>query len=132
MPLLACPAVNAKNPGKTLLDKPAVAHNAISGLRQYCVEVVVEYKFRPMLFLGKQFYKVLVNEKAVPAMMGVYQAKTHHGGTANGQSKEARPPAKAGQVVDRLDAGVSHTGRFQASAKCVETKKTYLSIMRDA
>ncbi|MCD4727291.1 MAG: hypothetical protein K8R46_06500 [Pirellulales bacterium] len=25
MPLLACPAVQGKNPGKTLLDKPAVA-----------------------------------------------------------------------------------------------------------
>ena len=76
------------------------------------------------MFLGKQGQKVLVHKKAVPAMMGVCSTKTHHGGTANGQRKEACPPAAAGQVVDRLDARVSHTGRFQASAKCVETKET--------
>ena len=55
--------------------------------------------------------------------MGVCNTKPHHGGTANGQRKEAGPPATAGQVVDRLDARVSHTRRFQASAKCLETEE---------
>ena len=65
---------------------------------------------------GDYLGKVFVHEKAVPAMMGYYN-EAHHGGTADGQRKEAGSPAAAGQVVDRLDAGVSHTGRFQASAK---------------
>ena len=56
-------------------------------------------------------------------MMGGCNTKPHHGGTANGQRKEAGSPATAGQVVDRLDAGVSHTGGFQASAKCLEAKE---------
>jgi hypothetical protein len=37
-----------------------------------------------------------VHKKAVPAMMGVYETKTHHGGTANGPGKEVGPPAAAG------------------------------------
>jgi hypothetical protein len=61
--------------------------------------------------------KVLAHEKAVPAMIGGWQNKPYHGGTANGSCTEAGPPAAARQIVDRIDAGVSHTGRFQASAK---------------
>jgi len=68
--------------------------------------------------------ELTVHKKAVPAMMGVCITKPHHGGTANGQRKEAGPPAMANQVIDRLNARVSHTNRFQASAKCVETEET--------
>jgi hypothetical protein len=66
---------------------------------------------------------LIVHEKAVPAMMGFCNTRPHHGGTANGQRKEAGPPAAAGQVVDRLDARVSHSRRFQASAKCREAEE---------
>jgi hypothetical protein len=52
---------------------------------------------------GYGAWKVLIHEKAVPAMMGGRQ-KTHHGGTANGHGKDACPSAEASQVVDRLDA----------------------------
>jgi hypothetical protein len=34
------------------------------------------------MFLGEHVCKLLVNEKAVPAMMGVYRAQNHHGGVA--------------------------------------------------
>ena len=47
---------------------------------------------------------LIVHEKAVPAMMGVYNTQPHHGGTANGRRKEARSSATASQVVDRIDA----------------------------
>jgi hypothetical protein len=59
---------------------------------------------------GKYLPKVvLAHEKAVPAMMGFCHTRPYHGGTANGQRKDAEPPATAGQIVDRLNAGVSHT-----------------------
>ena len=98
--------------------------NAIASWRRYRAEVLERQGVSAWLFLGRLVRrKVLVHEKAVPAMIGVCNTKPHHGGTANGQGKEARPPATAGQVVDRLDAGVSHTGGFQASAKCLEAKE---------
>ena len=55
--------------------------------------------------LGNGGYFLLVHKKAVPAMMGVFQNSHHHGGTANGQRREAGPPATVShQVIDRIDA----------------------------
>ena len=65
----------------------------------------------------------MMHKKAVPARMGRFHKQPHHGGTANGVRKEADSPATASQVVGRLDARVSHTGRFQASAKCLEAEE---------
>jgi hypothetical protein len=48
--------------------------------------------------------ELIVHKNAVPAMMGDCITKPHHGGTANGQRKEAGTPATANQVIDRLDA----------------------------
>jgi len=59
---------------------------------------------------GKGFS--IVHEKAVPAMMGVCITKTHHGGTANGSCKEACSAATPSEIVDRLNARVSHAGSF--------------------
>ena len=65
--------------------------------------------------------KLLVHEKAVPPMIGVCKPKTLSRRNGKWARKEASPPATAGQVAARFDAGVSHTRGFQASAKCGES-----------
>lgn len=72
---------------------------------------------------GESRDKLTAHEKAVPAMIGGHNTKPCHGGTANGQRKEAGSPTTASQVVDRLDSRFSHTGSFQTSPKCLNTKE---------
>jgi hypothetical protein len=110
--------------GETLLDKPAVAPNAESawGWDFAVSRVGVESYIDALPW--ENSLGLTVHKKAVPAMMWVCMTKPHHGGTANGQRKEAGPPTTANQVIDRLNARVSHTNRFQASAKCFETEET--------
>ena len=67
--------------------------------------------------------ELTAHEKAVPAMIGGHNTKPHHGRNGKWPTKEAGPPTTAGEIVDRLDARVSHAGIFQASPKCFKTQE---------